>query len=115
MPRCARVGTELAPGRTVNATQTIATTNIRCFFMLRSIEGRDAADASQTRIDFHPPRRNSSALTTDRTEKLMAIDQNTPAVPKPSGRASRYARGTSPSQKQPRLMSVGVVVSPAPL
>ena len=45
----------------------------------------------------------------------MAIDQNTPDGPKPQTCDSRYAIGSSHSQKQNRLMMVGVKVSPAPL
>ena len=40
---------------------------------------------------------------------------NTPFGPKPSGFASSHATGNSSSQKQNRLISVGVRVSPAPL
>src|SRR5712692_4790804 len=70
---------------------------------------------TQTRISFQRPRRNTSRLITARVENAMVIARNTPLGPKPAGLASRYASGISQSQKQNRLIIVGVNVSPAPL
>jgi hypothetical protein len=44
--------------------------------------------ADYTRFNFQRPRRNSSALTTDMAENAIAIAQNTPSGPNPSGRPS---------------------------
>ena len=64
---------------------------------------------------FHAPRRNSTALTTASVEYATVSAMNTPRGPKPACTASHHASGISHSQKTPRLMSVGVHVSPAPL
>src|SRR5438876_7734151 len=68
-----------------------------------------------TRFDFHRPRRKRIALRTASSEKATAIAQNAPCGPTPKIRESTYANGISNTQKQRRLRSVGVSVSPAPL
>ena len=64
---------------------------------------------------FHRPCLNTIALTTANVQKAIAIAKKTPCGPRRNWCASKYASGSSKSQKTPRLMSVGVHVSPAPL
>src|SRR4029450_1783938 len=68
-----------------------------------------------TFLSFQRPRRNSATLTSAIVEYATAMDQKTPVAPKPSRWASAYATGSSHSQKQKTLITVGVSVSPAPL
>lgn len=69
----------------------------------------------QIRFVFHIPFENSHPATNAIVEKATLTALKTPVGPKPRGCASAHARGISPIQRQIRLMSVGVRVSPAPL
>ncbi len=71
--------------------------------------------SGQTRRSFQRPRRKIAALTTATVENAIITASATPRGPSASWRASPYARGTYHSQKHPRLIQVGVHVSPAPL
>ena len=64
---------------------------------------------------FQRPRRKSIALTTASIEYAMVSAQNTPVGPSAVCVASIQASGISNSQKMPKLIHVGVQVSPAPL
>ena len=64
---------------------------------------------------FHFPRRKASALTRASDDSATATAMKTPAGPCPTPCARNHANGSSKSQKQPKLMTVGVHGSPAPL
>src|SRR5215218_4553104 len=64
---------------------------------------------------FQVPRRNTAALTMARLEYAMVKAQNTPRGPSAVCLASAHASGTSRTQNTPKLIQVGVQVSPAPL
>ncbi len=64
---------------------------------------------------FHLPRWKTHALASASVEKATVMATNTPRGPRLVKRESAQASGTSHSQKQTVLSSVGVQVSPAPL
>src|ERR1700759_2915563 len=75
--------------------------------------------ASQKRphtwTDFHLPLRNQATPSTADNEKAVAIAKKMPEGPKLARPASNVATGISQIQKQTKLMTMGVRVSPAPL
>lgn len=72
------------------------------------------SDTHTTRC-FHLPRRKTKIDTNASSVSDTMTDQKTPAGPNSRLCASNHASGICTIQKQPRLMRVGVIVSPAPL
>ncbi len=91
--------------------------NNESILCLRTRFGRSLAQRTppHTTCRFHPPRRNIVTATTANTDAAIATAQNTPLGPNPSGNASAHASGICSAQFVPRLITVGVHVSPAPL
>src|SRR5690606_39128642 len=67
----------------------------------------------QTVLSFQRPRRNRATLATAISDSAIAIAQKMPCGP--IAAASAYASGSCSSQKNTKLIQVGVSVSPAPL
>src|SRR5579862_645114 len=64
---------------------------------------------------FHRPRRKRTTLTIASSENAAVSAMNTPVGPNFAGTARKYANGISNTHSTPRLIQVGVHVSPAPL
>src|SRR5687767_13632125 len=67
---------------------------------------------TQARFVFHPPRLNTAALTMASVEKAIVIATYTPGGPSSNCSANSQARGISQNHKHPRLIHIGVHVSP---
>src|SRR3546814_9908473 len=68
-----------------------------------------------TCADFQPPRENNHRVNRPTADSDTNTAQNTPDEPQSSRSASHQASGIWISQKNTRLIFVGVAVSPAPL
>src|SRR5690606_17476612 len=74
-----------------------------------------APPRAQTRAVFQRPRLNSHSVNRPTAVSETSTPQNTPECAQPKGSASTHASGIWISQKNTRLIHVGVIVSPAPL